>query len=143
MIEEKVVDIRQDAGVTATFRGSGTILVIEDDNVVRMAVSKTLRDHGYTVIEASNGAEALLLTERQPRPIHLLLTDVVMPQMSGPEFVARFAPAHPETKVLYMSAHILDTLVHQRIIEQQAPFLEKPFSRVDLMRKVSEVCATP
>jgi two-component system cell cycle sensor histidine kinase/response regulator CckA len=113
--------------------------VVEDDSVVRMAVSKTLRDHGYTVFEAGNGAEAIQLCERQPEPIHLLVTDVVMPQMSGPEFVERIAPVRPEAKVLYMSAHILDTLVYRRIIEQGSPFLEKPFTRVALMRKVREV----
>ena len=91
------------------------------------------------VFEASNGADALLLTERQPGPIHLLVTDVIMPQMSGPEFVTRLAPLHPETKVLYMSAHVLDTLVHRRLIEQGTRFLEKPFTRAALMRKVREV----
>jgi two-component system, cell cycle sensor histidine kinase and response regulator CckA len=139
MVERETTDIGPELSVSRDARGSEIILVVEDDNVVRMAVSTTLRGHGYTVLEASNGAEALLVCERHRGPIHLLVTDVVMPQMSGPELVTRLALLHPETKVLYMSAHILDTLVYRRVIEQGTPFLEKPFTRIALMRKVREI----
>jgi two-component system, cell cycle sensor histidine kinase and response regulator CckA len=139
MVEHKKTDIEAEPFLSWDARGSETILVVEDDNVVRMAVSKTLRGHGYTVLEASNRADALVVCERHRGPIHLLVTDVVMPQMSGPEFATRLAPLHPETKVLYMSAHILDTLVYRRVLEQGTPFLEKPFTRIALMRKVREI----
>jgi PAS domain S-box-containing protein len=139
MVEHESADIGPEPSVSWGARGSEIILVVEDDNVVRMAVSTSLRGHGYTVLEASNGAEALLVCERHRGPIHLLVTDVVMPKMSGPEFVTRLTPLHPETKILYMSAHILDTLVYRRVIEQGTTFLEKPFTRISLMRKVREI----
>src|SRR5262245_37606539 len=139
MVEHETAGTGPEPSVTWDARGSEIILVVEDDSVVRMVVGTTLRSHGYTVLEASNGAEALPVCERHSGPIHLLVTDVVMPQMSGPEFVTRLAPVHPETKVLYMSAHILDTLVYRRVIEQGTPFLEKPFTRIALMRKVREI----
>ena len=86
-------------------RGRETILLVEDEPAVRGLVHETLRLHGYTVLEARHGIEALLASAKYVGPIHLLLTDVVMPQMSGPEVAEKILTVRPEIKVLYMSGY--------------------------------------
>ena len=83
-------------------RGGETILVVEDQAPVRKLVTRTLKSYGYRVLEASNGSAALFLAEHEPEPIHLVLTDVVMPHMNGGELAQNFQRFHPEIKVLYM-----------------------------------------
>jgi CheY-like chemotaxis protein len=91
--------------VEAGRNGAETVLVVDDQQAVRLAVRDTLERVGYHVLVASNAGEALLLCERHDRPIHLLLSDVVMPHVSGPELAKRLAPLRPEMKVLLMSGH--------------------------------------
>ena len=86
-------------------KGRETVLLVEDEPGVRRLVNETLRLHGYTVLEARHGIEALLTGAKHAGPIHLLLTDVVMPQMSGPEVAEKLATVRPEVKVLYMSGY--------------------------------------
>jgi DNA-binding NtrC family response regulator len=102
-------------------------------------VHETLRLHGYTVIEARHGIEALLAGTRHLGPIHLLLTDVVMPQMSGPEVAEKLTTVRPEIKVLYMSGYPDHPVFAQGGIKRDTAFLQKPFTPNVLVQKVREV----
>jgi two-component system cell cycle sensor histidine kinase/response regulator CckA len=120
-----------------------TILLVEDQDTVRRTVSKILETYGYQVLEARNGGSALLLCERYEKPIDLLLTDVVMPEMSGRELADRLASQHPEMKVLYMSGYIDDVIVHHGVLDEGTAFIQKPFAADVLARKVREVLGDP
>ena len=96
-------DLEEDA--PATRSNSGTILVVEDESAVRKLICKTLRKAGYAVLEASNGSNALTLCESYRDPIHLVISDVVMPGMSGLELAKRLSSVHAETRVLYISGY--------------------------------------
>ena len=120
-------------------RGRETILLVEDEPAVRGLVQETLRLHGYTVLEARHGIEALLSSAKYVGPIHLLLTDVVMPQMSGPEVAEKILTIRPEIKVLYMSGYPDHPVFEQGGVSRQTGFLPKPFSPHGLAQKVREV----
>ncbi len=100
-------------------------------------ICQLLQQGGYSILEAGSGNEALLVCERHQDPIHLLLTDVVMPQMSGRELAERLA--RPETKVLYISGYMDETIAHHGLSNSEMAFLKKPFGRDSLLRKVREV----
>jgi hypothetical protein len=123
----------------AVRRGSETILLVEDQDQVRAAAHTILRRNGYRVITANNAGEALLLCERHEGHIDLLLTDVVMPHMSGTELAKRLALARPDLKVLYMSGYTDDSIVRHGVLESEMAFLEKPFTPESLTRKIREV----
>jgi len=98
------------------------------------------------VLEARNGGEALLICEQYPNPIHLMLTDVVMPNMSGRQLAERLAPIKPDMKIIYMSGYADDTILGRGIPSSETAFLNKPFTPDALMRKVRQVlsgAATP
>jgi two-component system cell cycle sensor histidine kinase/response regulator CckA len=120
-------------------RGSETILVVEDQEAVRKLVVQALKNHGYRVLEASNGAEALVVAERYPEPIHLLLTDVVMPRMKGRELAERVCRLRPATRVLYMSGYAEEMVAYRGLVEPGLSYIAKPFSPAALIRKVREV----
>jgi len=113
--------------------------VVEDEKYVRLLVGKALKKQGYNILEASNGVEALLICEEYKNPIHLMLTDVVMPGMSGPELAQRLRLMNPEMKVLHMSGYAHDAITHHGILEKGINFLQKPFSIEKLLEKVREV----
>ncbi|GIK42624.1 MAG: histidine kinase [Chloroflexota bacterium] len=117
----------------------GTILLVEDEPGVRNLVRDTLKEDGYTVLDASNSAEALLLSEQHPDPIHLLLTDVVMPGLSGRQLAERLLLERPKLKILYMSGYTDDAIVHHGVLEPGVAFLHKPFTLQMLAQKVREV----
>jgi signal transduction histidine kinase/ActR/RegA family two-component response regulator len=123
----------------ATLRGSETILLVEDDDQVRVVARGILRRSGYHVIEARNAGEALLHSEKHPTTIHLLLSDVVMPQMSGPELAKRLASARPEMKVLCMSGYTDDSIVRHGVLEAHIAYLQKPITPEALNTRVREV----
>jgi nitrogen-specific signal transduction histidine kinase/ActR/RegA family two-component response regulator len=120
-------------------RGTETILIVEDEDAVRMAAERILLAAGYTVVSAANGGEALELCELNSDDIDLLLADVVMPQMSGRELADRVSGLWPNLKILYMSGYSDNALVHHGVLEPGTRLLAKPFTAEDLRRKVREV----
>jgi PAS domain S-box-containing protein len=120
-------------------RGTETVLVVEDQPEVRGLVAKTLAERGYAVLEAREGAEALTVCETTSEPIHLVLSDVVMPRMSGRQLAERLSPLRPETKILFMSGYTDSAVAQQHALEDRIAFLPKPFTPDDLARKVREV----
>lgn len=119
-------------------RGSETILLVEDEIAVRRLARRVLRQQGYVVIEASNGREALRLASEHSARLDLLLTDVVMPGMSGPELAEQLTREQPTIKVLYISGYADEALGHHGILEEGVEFLQKPFTPQDLTRRIRE-----
>ncbi|MCB0153474.1 MAG: response regulator [Anaerolineae bacterium] len=134
------------AGPDATCKmpvGTETVLLVEDEEIVRSLTREVLEMTGYTVLEAGNGREALALAEQHPEPIHLLLTDVVMPQINGREVAERLTATHPHLKVLYVSGYTDQAIAHHGVLEPGLFFLQKPFSPSTLAQKVREVLDAP
>lgn len=141
-VEQEVLGLTGAGDVVGPVRGRETILLVEDEPAVRGLVHETLRLHGYTVLEARHGIEALLTSAKYGGPIHLLLTDVVMPQMSGPEVAEKLLSVRPEIKVLYMSGYPDHPLFDRGGVSRETGFLPKPFSPHVLVQKVREVLTT-
>ncbi|MGB7591990.1 MAG: response regulator [Terriglobia bacterium] len=120
-------------------RGSETILLVEDEEAVRSLARGLLESRGYQVLETKGADEALEIGERHKEHIHLLLTDVVMPQMNGMELAEHLAPLHPETKVLYMSGYADHAVVQHCLLDPSKVFLQKPFTADVLAHKLREV----
>ncbi len=118
--------------------GSETVLLVEDDAPIRTYVSRVLAGRGYTVIEASHGLAALEALDAAPGAVHLLLADVVMPELSGPELAARARARRPDLRVLYMSGYTEDAAEQRRLAEAGDRLLEKPFTPGELLRRVRE-----
>ena len=112
---------------------------MEDETPVRDLTRRILESAGYTTIAAANGGEALLLLERTSAPVHLLITDLVMPGMSGRELSERLGHLRPEMKVLYTSGYTDDAVVRHGLVTHRVHFISKPYSRVALTTKVRQV----
>jgi PAS domain S-box-containing protein len=123
--------------------GSGTILVVEDEVQVRDLVQEVLQAEGYTVLTAADGEEGLHLCTAYDGPIDLLLTDVVMPGMSGPEMAQCILPMRPKLKVVYMSGYASDAMGDHGVLDPGTTFLQKPFTPDILLEKVRETLDTP
>ena len=119
--------------------GSETILLIEDEELVRTVACTILRKYGYHVIDTSNGGEAFLISSDFAARIDLLLTDVVMPRLRGRRLAEQLAPLRPEMKVLFVSGYTDDTIIHHGVLEAGVAFLQKPFTPHLLLKKVREV----
>jgi PAS domain S-box-containing protein len=120
-------------------QGSETILLVEDEEGIRSLVLGILRAHGYTVLEAGRPLEALAISKKFEGPIHLLFTDVVMPQMSGRDVAEKICASRKNTKVLYMSGYTDQAIAHHGVLNPGVPFLQKPFTPAALTQKVREV----
>jgi len=123
----------------AAMGGSETVLLVEDEESVRHLVRETLVSKGYHVIEADNGEAGLRVAEGHNATIDMLITDVVMPGMSGRELAHRIAAARPQIKVLYLSGYTEDAIIHEGVLEPGTAFLQKPFTLQVLSRKVRDV----
>jgi PAS domain S-box-containing protein len=123
--------------------GRETILLVEDQAEVRRLVVTVLKGRGYQVLEAGTGSEALELAERHPGPVHLMITDVVMPGMNGKELAERMTTVRPEMKVLFSSGYPNEVIAQQSLLETDVSFLQKPFTPSGLASKVREMLKTP
>jgi PAS domain S-box-containing protein len=119
--------------------GKESILVVEDDAAVRTLVRQSLQRLGYHVLEAPDGESALAVAAKHPEPIHLVLTDLIMPRMSGRNLAEKVVELRPDVAVLYVSGYTDDALVHHGVLEAGANYLEKPFTFDALARKVRQV----
>ena len=126
-------------GDAAAASGSETVLVVEDEASVRSFIREVLDGRGYALLEARNADEAVAIFERHKEPIHLMVSDVVMPGMGGPELAERLAGVHPETRVLFISGYAREGLFHDGRPGAEAAFLAKPFSPEALARAVREI----
>ena len=119
-----------------------TILLVDDETSVRQLVRKILQMNGYTVLEASRGVDALQICQRHEGPIHLLLTDVTMPEMNGQNLAEQVTALRPHIRVLYMSGYI-DPLIALVGLRAEIAFIQKPFTADALARKVREALGAP
>jgi len=138
----KRLSAAESASLEMPVNGKETILVVEDETRVRKLMAGVLEARGYHVLEATRGEEALRLCQQHAGEIDLLVVDVVMPGMSGPEFVRRIVPLWPDMRVLYTSGYTDEAIVHHGIEESGAAFLQKPFLPDALARKVRQVLDT-
>ncbi len=138
-VDEPLEEVGEKIVMEESPRGSETILVVEDDEDVRKLTVGILRRQGYTVLEASQGEEALLICEQHKEPIRLILVDVVMPGMSGHALAERLAPLRPEMKLLYMSGYTDNAIVHHGVLKKGTDYIQKPFTVDGLVRKAREV----
>jgi len=117
-------------------RQGTTILLVEDDEIMRSLTRQLLQEHGYTVVEADDGKSALEWVESHPDPIDLVLTDVVMRRMSGPELAERLKTSHPSLKVVYMSGYTGELIAEREVLKRGITLLEKPFTRTALLNTI-------
>jgi DNA-binding response OmpR family regulator len=136
---EDVVSTEPDMIAPDVARGTETILMVEDETTLRKLIQQVLEEEGYTMLVASNGREALSICEQHEGKIDLLITDVVMPEISGRELAERITHDCPKMKVLFMSDYTDDAIVRHGVLEEGAFFLQKPFTPDDLSRKVRAV----
>ena len=132
-----------DTGAPLPATGQETILLVEDESDVRALAREVLERQGYTVLEASDGAQAVAVYEKEGARIDLILTDVVMPRMSGREMVDRVRATRPDMRVLYMSGYTGDAIVRHGVLDASMLLLGKPFTPVALIAKVREVLDRP
>jgi two-component system, cell cycle sensor histidine kinase and response regulator CckA len=131
------------ASAPESFGGTETILLVEDEEQVRQLAQRVLEREGYRVLTATDAESAIALTDRHPGHIHLLITDVHLPRVSGRELAARLGIHRPAIKVLYVSGTAEGSLARHRMLEPGTAFLEKPFSLDRLLRAVRRALGTP
>ena len=120
-------------------RGYERILIVEDEEKVLKLAGRILRRQGYDVLETTNGVEVLKICREEKKPIHLILTDVVMPQISGRELIEQCREVRQDFKVIYMSGYTDDIITHHGILQKGLDYIQKPFTVEGLARKVRDV----
>jgi CheY-like chemotaxis protein len=138
-VEKPAEQVTPEQPPAALARGGENVLLVEDDDLLRKLAENILQQAGYTVFVAANGEEAIWICLRQEVPIQLMLTDVVMPHMSGRELAEVVTQSRPDMRVLYMSGYTDDAMVHHGVMRAEMAFIQKPFSPESLARKVREV----
>ncbi|OPY75041.1 MAG: Blue-light-activated protein [Syntrophorhabdus sp. PtaU1.Bin153] len=138
-VYEDADQLKRDKTAIPPAGGNETILVVEDDSAVRKSTAEILAVQGYKVLEASNGDEALSIADRPEIPIHMVLSDVVMPDMNGRQVVDHLAQVRPGIKVLFMSGYTDDAIVHYGVLDEGVAYIQKPWRPDQLWRKVREV----
>ncbi len=123
--------------------GTETILLVEDDDGVRELLAESIARYGYRVLASPGGEDAQALLLRHEGPIHLMLTDVVMPGINGPELYEQLAPQRPDMRVLFMSGYTDLTVLQANLISERSSFIAKPFTHSDLARKIRRVLDDP
>ena len=118
---------------------SGTVLLVEDSDVVRDVVAKMLEEGGLTVLQASGGEEALALARRGDAPIDLLLTDIVMPEMSGVELADRLERERPDVRILFMTGYAEEVVVNEGILGKHRECIGKPFTQEQITKRVRKI----
>jgi DNA-binding NtrC family response regulator len=136
---DQPVSIESEHARRAIARGSETILLVEDEEMVRNLVRETLEHEGYQVLDAPGPLEAQRIADRYRGTIQLLITDVVMPKVSGRELAEGLLKRRPHLKVLYMSGYTDSAIVNSGILQKEVAFLQKPFTPAALSEKVREV----
>jgi len=136
---EPLEEFKKEVPVEKIPQGNETILVVEDDGSVRKIVVDLLRVQGYKVLEATGGKEALIIFEKEKNPIHLILTDIVMPQMNGPQVIERLRQVRKDFKVLYMTGYTDEAIVQHGVVDKTINLIHKPFTIQKLARKVREI----
>jgi signal transduction histidine kinase len=139
LVEEKIPSAKCQTDLRKVPPGKETLLLVEDEEAVRAITRHVLQLCGYTILEASHGAEAIKICENNPGPIHLLMTDVVMPGMGGRQLAETLLSRQPDMKVLYLSGYTDDAVVRHGVLEAGANFLQKPFTPGSLAQKVREI----
>ena len=138
-LEAGIQETRVEKISPSLLKGEETILVVEDEAMLRELGCLFLQESGYTVLEAANGAEAIEVSKRHQGAIQLLMTDAIMPGMNGRELAEKLHEQRPQTRVLYVSGYTDDAVLRNGLLEAGTAFLQKPFTRDSLARKVREV----
>jgi PAS domain S-box-containing protein len=139
VVTERISSGKSFHGVRTAPKGNETVLLVEDEDGVRGFARHALQMFGYTVLEASNGAEAIKMCEEQKEPIHLVVSDVVMPEMGGRRLIEQLTALRPGIKVLFLSGYTDDAVMRHGVLEAEVAFLQKPFTPTALANKVREV----
>lgn len=121
------------------FAGTETILLVDNEEVVRTFVKTILKDSGYNVLEAATGFDALEIERTYSDSIHMVLTDLIMPKMSGTELKQRIVAMRPDIRCLFMSGYTDDSISQRGVLKSETAFIEKPFSPDALAKKIREV----
>jgi DNA-binding response OmpR family regulator len=137
------VAVTHNPGVVTRATGTETVLVVEDEEALRRVARRSLTAAGFTVLTAADGAEALEIAARHAGEIHLLLTDVVMPKMSGRALALELVKTRPAIQVVYMSGYTDNAIVHHGVLDAGTQFIGKPFAGAELARKVRAVLDGP
>jgi PAS domain S-box-containing protein len=137
--EQPITATMQNQAVEAAMRGTETLLLVEDEEALRRAAAEFLRLRGYNVLEARDGADALSVSKSHGSTIHLMVTDVVMPRMSGGQLAKELETLRPETRVLFVSGYAGQTVVDHKVVDVENNFLQKPFTLKQLAVKVRKV----
>jgi CheY-like chemotaxis protein len=138
-IDEAPEPVEKPVSTDQSLRGYETILVVDDEKEVRELVSEMLRYYGYTVLEAPNASNALMVFEKNKDSLDLILTDIVMPQMSGIEFANQVRPYFKRNKILFMSGYTETVLTGQELLQDPVHFLQKPFNAATLLKKIRTI----
>jgi len=139
MVTQEADELSREADVSEAPRGTETILLVEDEEGVRKLAVRILKKLGYKVLDAESGVDALVMCQNRKKPVDIVVTDVVMPNMSGAEFIEKLREFWSDFKVLYMSGYTSNAIVHAGVLDKGTPYLQKPFRPVDIARKVRKV----